>query len=275
MSKTADLERELAELHSKYKGGDGERESVKVIKKQRATIDKLKKDNDRLRQDLDLDSSMRSSLARSKTPVDATTNMSAALSKLHDNAEQYTRKIEQEKRRIEELDANIKDLNAVVLEQRKKLGGSNAVRENNTRTQKQIQVQPLAFMPPACAFPNGRNASDHSCLLFSHAKAQRHTPCGKLCTAHHLMGQIVDDAYCRVRFLRTGWTSRFSNSTRHSHTTSSSARVSIRCGASGRASTASIRSWTRILQKRRTRCSALLTFRMLRTAPAAKAFSIA
>jgi len=148
MSKTADLERELAELHSKYKGGDGERESVKVIKKQRATIDKLKKDNDRLRQDLDLDSSMRSSLARSKTPVDATTNMSAALSKLHDNAEQYTRKIEQEKRRIEELDANIKDLNAVVLEQRKKLGGSNAVRENNTRTQKQIQVQPLALIPP-------------------------------------------------------------------------------------------------------------------------------
>jgi len=140
MSKAADLERELAELHSKYKAGDGERESVKVIKKQRSTIDKLKKDNDKLREDLDLDSSLRASQSRAKTPVDPASTMSSALSKLHDNAEAYTRKIESEKRKIEELDANIKDLNAVVLEQRKKLGGSNAVRENNTKTQKQIQV---------------------------------------------------------------------------------------------------------------------------------------
>ncbi len=40
MSRSADLERELAELHSKYKALEGEKESVKVIKKQRATIDR-------------------------------------------------------------------------------------------------------------------------------------------------------------------------------------------------------------------------------------------
>lgn len=151
MSKAADLERELAELHSKYKAGDGERESVKVIKKQRSTIDKLKKDNDKLREDLDLDSSLRASQSRAKTPVDPASTMSSALSKLHDNAEAYTRKIESEKRKIEELDANIKDLNAVVLEQRKKLGGSNAVRENNTKTQKQIQVPSHARLFPSSA----------------------------------------------------------------------------------------------------------------------------
>jgi chromosome segregation ATPase len=149
MSKAADLERELAELHSKYKGGDGEKESVNVIKKQRATIDKLKKDNDKLRDDMDLDSSLRASQSRAKTPADPASTMSTALSKLHDNAEAYTRKIESEKRKIEELDANIKDLNAVVLEQRKKLGGSNAVRENNTKTQKQIQV-PVTLASPLC-----------------------------------------------------------------------------------------------------------------------------
>jgi hypothetical protein len=40
MASKADLERELAELHSKYKASEGDKESVKVIKKQRATIDK-------------------------------------------------------------------------------------------------------------------------------------------------------------------------------------------------------------------------------------------
>lgn len=39
-SKAADLERELAELHTKYKQADGDADSIKVIKKQRATIDK-------------------------------------------------------------------------------------------------------------------------------------------------------------------------------------------------------------------------------------------
>eukprot|EP00961_Rhodomonas_salina_P064384 866036-Rhodomonas_salina.5 len=146
MSKSADLERELAELHSKYKAVEGEKESLKVIKKQRATIDsshtegccRLKKDNDQLKQDLDLDPSLRQS--RSKTPIDQHVSMSSQLGKLHDQAEAYTKKIEAEKRRIEELDANIKELNVTVLEQRKKLGGANAVRENNMKTQKQISV---------------------------------------------------------------------------------------------------------------------------------------
>ncbi len=40
MSKSAELERELAELHTKYKAADGEKDSIQIIKKQRATIDK-------------------------------------------------------------------------------------------------------------------------------------------------------------------------------------------------------------------------------------------
>ena len=40
MSKTAELERELAELHAKYKASEGEKDSIQIIKKQRATIDK-------------------------------------------------------------------------------------------------------------------------------------------------------------------------------------------------------------------------------------------
>jgi len=125
---------------SRFKAEPGDKDSIKIIKKQRATIDKLSKDNAQLQKELDLDKSMASSLQRTKTPMDTHASMSAHLSKLHDQAETYTKKIESERRRIEELDSNIKELNAQVLEQRKKLGGANAVRENNIKTQKQIQI---------------------------------------------------------------------------------------------------------------------------------------
>jgi len=141
--KAADLERELAELHSKYQASGGDKDSGKIIKKQKATIDKLKKDNDALRRDLDLDASasLRTSHAGSRLlGADSTTSNSAKMAKLQESAESFTRKIEGEKKKIEDLDANIKELNASVLEQRKKLGGSNVIRENNLKTQKQIKV---------------------------------------------------------------------------------------------------------------------------------------
>ena len=72
--------------------------------------------------------------------LDSNDKGSAQLEKLHDQAEAFIRKIEAEKRRIEELDINIKELNASVLDQKKKLGGANAVRENSMRTQKQIKI---------------------------------------------------------------------------------------------------------------------------------------
>lgn len=91
-----------------------------------------------MKKDLDLDST---TMGTSKLqPVDSNDKGSAQLEKLHDQAEAFIRKIEAEKRRIEELDFNIKDLNASVLDQRKKLGGANAVRENSMRTQKQIKI---------------------------------------------------------------------------------------------------------------------------------------
>ncbi|MGB1593114.1 MAG: hypothetical protein ACPIOQ_10205, partial [Promethearchaeia archaeon] len=96
-------------------GGDA---GGKIIKKQRATIDALSRDNAKLQKELDLDSSMRS-MNRSKTPQDSHSVMSSALSKLHDEAEKFTRKIESEKARIEGLDTDIKKLNSAVLEQRK------------------------------------------------------------------------------------------------------------------------------------------------------------
>jgi predicted nucleic acid-binding Zn-ribbon protein len=72
--------------------------------------------------------------------VDSSDKGTAQLEKLHDQAEVFIRKIEAEKRQIEELDLNIKELDASVMDQRKKLGGANAVREDSIRTQKQIKI---------------------------------------------------------------------------------------------------------------------------------------
>ena len=140
MSKTVELEKELAELHSRYKQAEEERDGAKVLKKQRASIERLRRDNDQLRKDLDLDKGMRSSQVRSKSALDHHASMSSQLNKLQDQAESYTKRIETEKKRIEELDSSIKDLNEKVLEQRKKVGGANAVRENNLKSQKHIQL---------------------------------------------------------------------------------------------------------------------------------------
>eukprot|EP00960_Hanusia_phi_P077045 768641-Hanusia_phi.AAC.4 len=140
MSKAGDLEKELAELHSRYKQAEEDRDGAKVLKKQRASIERLRKDTDQLRKDLDLDKGLRSSQARSKSALDQHASMSSQLNKLQDQAESYTKRIETEKKRIEELDSSIKDLNEKVLEQRKKVGGANAVRENNLKSQKHIQL---------------------------------------------------------------------------------------------------------------------------------------
>lgn len=101
------------------------------------------------------------------------------MAKLQEQAESFTRKIEGERRKIEELDGNIKELNAAVLEQRKKLGGSNVVRDNNLKTQKQIKVL--------------ENRLDKSLLKFNEAlafnKQLRVSPAKvQLCSASCLCG---------------------------------------------------------------------------------------
>jgi hypothetical protein len=92
------------------------------------------------------------------------------MAKLQETAEAFTRKIEVERRKIEDLDVNIKELNAAVLEQRKKLGGSNVVRENNLKIQKQIKV-----------LENRYGIADHfspfgACTTWVRMYVCRHTP---------------------------------------------------------------------------------------------------
>lgn len=134
---TSSVQGELDDLQRRYRLMEVNRktyneESANTIRMQRQQIDKLKKDNDRLKEDLSLETRQ----AKQANNMTA----SAQIAKLQDQGDTYTRKIELEKRRIEELDKQIKKLQETILIQRKEMGGVNANRENNQQVQKQIRI---------------------------------------------------------------------------------------------------------------------------------------
>lgn len=103
-----------------------------AVRMQKQQIEKLKKDNDRLKEELSLETRQ----ARQANNMSA----SVQIAKLQDQGDGYSRKIEIEKRRIEELDKAIKKMQGTILTQRKEMGGINASRENNQQVQKQIRI---------------------------------------------------------------------------------------------------------------------------------------
>ena len=98
----------------------------------RATIDKLKDDNEQLKEEL--------SLERRHAKVYDSVSAQAQIAKLQDTGDMYTRKIELEKRRIQELDKQMEVMHKKIWDQRQKMGGINASRENNQAIAKQIQI---------------------------------------------------------------------------------------------------------------------------------------
>jgi chromosome segregation ATPase len=128
---------QLKEMQRKSRMMDSERkqysdESQNVIRKQRTTIDKLKRDNETLKEELALET---------KQAMQSNSSAAAAqIAKLQDQADTYTRKIEMEKRRIDELDKQIAIMQKNILEQRKKMGGVNAAKDNHAQIQKQIKI---------------------------------------------------------------------------------------------------------------------------------------
>jgi hypothetical protein len=128
---------EVDELHRAYRIMELTRkqhseESANTLRMQRQQIDKLKKDTDRLKEDLALETRQ----ARQANNISGT----AQIAKLQDQGDIYTRKIETEKRRLEELDKQIKRLQNAILLQRKEMGGVHATRDSNTGVQKSIRI---------------------------------------------------------------------------------------------------------------------------------------
>ena len=99
-------------------------------------IDKLKGDNDQLKEELQLE--------KRHAKVYDSVSAQAQIAKLQDTGDMYTRKIELEKRRIEELDKQMEIMHKKIWEQREKMGGINASRENNQAIAKQASPRPGA-----------------------------------------------------------------------------------------------------------------------------------
>ena len=137
MARDEKMEQQLGELMRKFRIMQSDKQayaesSSLTLRKQRAHIDQLKKDNDALKHELALET-------RSVVKMNSS-SQAKKVAKLQDDADLYTRKIELERRRIAELDRQSGIMQAKILEQRKQLGGVNAARENNAQVAKQIKI---------------------------------------------------------------------------------------------------------------------------------------
>lgn len=107
-------------------------DSVQTIRMQRQKISKLKRDNSRLKEELALETRQ----AKIALQMSGT----AQISKLQDQGDLYSRKIDVEKRRIAELDAQIKKMEESILQHRSEMGGVHASRETSKSIQKNIRM---------------------------------------------------------------------------------------------------------------------------------------
>ena len=133
----ASVDAELDELQRRYRIMEGDRKSYAeevqaVVRKQKAQIEKLKRENGQLKSELSLQS-------RAVALGDSGA-VSTKITKLQDTIDQITRSIEAEKRRAEEVDQRAKTVREAILAERKDMGGNNAPMEQNQAVSKQIKV---------------------------------------------------------------------------------------------------------------------------------------
>ena len=111
----SNADQSLKEMHRRSRVMEGDSKSFSgeragIVRKHRQIVNKLKKGNDELTEELALET---------KHAMKSNSSQAAAqIAKLQDQADMYTRKIEVEKRRIEELDKQIVVMQKNVLEQR-------------------------------------------------------------------------------------------------------------------------------------------------------------
>ena len=131
------LEGELDELQRRYRMMEADRklyadEVQNVVRKQKAQIEKLKRENTQLKQELQLQQ-------RASTIGDGSI-ASMKVTKMQDATDQITRAIELEKRKSEELDSRTRVVREGILAERRDMGGNNAPQEQNQAIGKQIKV---------------------------------------------------------------------------------------------------------------------------------------
>ena len=129
-----DRHEEFKELHRKFQHLEQNRkayvkESSKTISRQQKLIDKLRKDNEYLKnQYKDLTRKPRDSISHTQ------------MLDLNEQVDIYAEKVSLEKERVAELSKHTKLMKRKLLQVRKEMGGVNAARENHRMVQKQMHI---------------------------------------------------------------------------------------------------------------------------------------
>lgn len=137
MESSASVEAELEELQRRYRMMESDRKAYadevqNVVRKQKSQIEKLKRENAQLKQDMQLKS-------RASVGPDGASS-SSRVSRLQDATDQVTRSIESEKKRADELENRTRTLREGILQERRDMGGNNAPQEQNQAISKQVKV---------------------------------------------------------------------------------------------------------------------------------------
>ena len=131
------VEAELDELQRRYRMMESDRKAYadevqNVVRKQKSQIDKLKRENGQLKQELQLQS-------RAGIGPDGSVG-STRVTRLQDATDAITRSIETEKKRTDEIDMRTRTLREGILQERRDMGGNNAPQEQNQAIGKQVKV---------------------------------------------------------------------------------------------------------------------------------------
>lgn len=146
---------DLTQLHKEYQRtakNERREEAAHALQQQRQAIETLTNQNEVLKNELTIEDRQAKAGKGSKPKkgkkkggkggalVGGAMSASDQISRLQDQGDQYTRKIELERRRMEELDKTIKTLQEKILSQRQKMGGVNSSKESNQQIARHIQV---------------------------------------------------------------------------------------------------------------------------------------
>jgi hypothetical protein len=128
---------ELQQLQREYRHMELNRrayaeESQLILRKQQASIEKLRKDNEAIKSEIAM--MMRS------TTKGISGSQQDTINKLQDQGDKLANHIEFEKRNIQTMEEQIHTMKQKVLQQRKAMGGVNASKENFQMIQKQIRI---------------------------------------------------------------------------------------------------------------------------------------
>ena len=128
---------DFAQLQREYRNMEQNRrayteESQNIIRRQSKAIEKLKKDHDTLKAEL----AMESRHSATKSGSVARTRMGT----LQDQGDLYTQKLASEAHNLEELDRAIELIKKKIMDQKRRMGGVNAAKENTMMIAKQVRI---------------------------------------------------------------------------------------------------------------------------------------